>query len=644
MGKLHGDQRDAIRELVDAGMSNHDIAREVTQRTGRPTTAPQVNGYRNVLTGVANGPKDPAAAASVHRGFETPAANKTPSPGASAGAGASEDGFTSMAGGLDEFAATQDPATVWYDVYRDEPANGYVGRMAVFTIQLLAEKFGQGLYRVDKFYNGRLIGRRDKLRISVGGPPKFEDGRLAAPHMAAQGRPYLEPSPYGYNPYNPYGYQQQGYGPTPVQQQDPTQQFRNIAAVANDMAARMMPPANAADQGTGAFRESLAFANQVMANQNQQGGGSNSFIQTFLATQQTQFTQQLQAEREKRDTERAAEKEARIAETARLKQEAADRLELERERARIAEEGRTKEYERQKERDREYYTNLMAIHTKKAEDVAEMKDGIAGQIAALQTELEDKARIAKEHYDGLYQLQKQGLADQKAMQDELFNERKKALESQRTDGLLARTIDNGLNRLGTSFDRVATLRAVKELPAGERTVLLNALAGLNGNGNGHALGNGNGSNGNGSTNGNGHKEDAVVDSPGGGGDFRQAAIDKVLSSDFFKTLQDEWATYIDAGPDFGPEPFVVMFMQWVQKSPNMATFAAYMIPRPWKVIHDLMRPKLSVRAAETFAKPDAEKFYEMFRRLLNANLKVVAQMALRMQQAQQQPAPSTSPV
>lgn len=661
MAKLSKEQRAVMEELYGSGMDTASIAREVTLRTNKPTTSAQVNGYRNVYYGVANGPKmvSPAAVGAPGAGAPAAGAPKVAAPKPQPAAGAQEaipPSFAPSPRELDTFDANRAGAAidVYYEVYRlDSPVIGYIGRIeGEFSTQILADKAGIGRYRVDKYATnglggGKFLGRWNEIQIAIGGPPRFIDGRPMTPFGAGASpgmRMEMPGAGYGYGGAPFYGGAAMphpyGYGPTPVMG-NPTQQFKDIFEVAQGMATRMAPAAP--DPGAAAVNQSLQFAQQLMAQQGQGGNAMNGFLQLFLSQQQAQFTQQLQAERDRRQTEIAEAQKSRDAELARIREEANHRLEMERERARIEKEARDREYERGKERDREYFTQLMAINDKKMGDVADMKKDIEASAAALQQELEDKVKFHQGHYEALYNLQKDSQTAQFKLQEALLEERKKALASQNTESVIAKTLDTGLSQIGAVVNRVTTIKALKELPAAEREAVIKALGGANGNRLlDHA--NGNGANGNGTGNGNGHKEDPVDNL--GTGDFRQEAITKILDSGFFKTLQDEWATYIEAGPEFGPEPFVVLFMQWVQKSPNMAMFATYMIPRPWKAIHELMAPKLSAGNAAIFAKPGASVFYETFRTLLRDNMKVSAMMAKRVlaAQAQQQQAPQGSPV
>ena len=58
---------------------------------------------------------------------------------------------------------------VEFHVYRVEPNDGFLGVMAAdFSPEHLAQTFGGGVYRIDKFVNGRWVSRYDNQRICAG--------------------------------------------------------------------------------------------------------------------------------------------------------------------------------------------------------------------------------------------------------------------------------------------------------------------------------------------------------------------------------------------------------------------------------------------------------------------------------------------
>lgn len=625
MPKLSQEQRTLIEQGIDVKLPSPTIAEQVTRQTGKATSSQQVNGYRNVYLGYANGrhPKVAAGQPPPAPGQKPPAAGAPPPP-----ANPAEAGWTAPAGKqtADPFFSGPTVIRTYYAIYRKDPAHGYIGRIegvtdAPFNEEDFSKLVGDGLYDVHRYSNDRWSGSKTDLRITKGIPPKFLDGRVAAPTQG--NRAWLE---------NPY--QQQGAGgwPPPA---DPTNQFRNIFDVAKGMCQTMIPAQDPAAGHNMAVSESLKFASAVI-NQREAGagagGGMSQFFQTFLAENAADRRATVAARvEERKDAEaRHARDMDRMRDEAKLREDAAQK-DFDR-RRQIDKD----EEDRRRERDKEFWGQIHKIDEKRAEQVTELKASIDGQATAMQAELDQKVEVARQHYDDLYTIRREGIDREKVLTDEIHTIRKLNLETKSSEGALAHAVEKGIDRLGSTIDRIGTLKAVKELPPEERQTVLKLLNNSNGNGNG----NGNGHNGNGH-NGNGHADNnpagGDVANDAGPGDFRKDAVDKVLGSPFFTTLQDEWATYIEAGAEFGPEPFVAMFVQWTQKSPNMMVFAGFMIPRGWEKIFDIMKPKLSAKNLKVFESPGAKPFYETFRRLLYANIKVLANYAAK-KVAEEQPA------
>ena len=109
----------------------------------------------------------------------------------------------------------------------------------------------------------------------------------------------------------------------------------------------------------------------------------------------------------------------------------------------------------------------------------------------------------------------------------------------------------------------------------------------------------------------------------------------MLKSDFFNSLQEEWGVHIESGR--GAAMFTVTFLQWMNKSLNMVMFATYMVPRPWNVMVETMRPHLDSKVLKIFQTKEAETFYSEFVNNINQNMKLQAGYAAQMLSGQGAP-------
>lgn len=291
------------------------------------------------------------------------------------------------------------------------------------------------------------------------------------------------------------------------------------------------------------------------------------------------------------------------------------------------------EFERRKEQDQQFQQTLRSIEGDRSKDqearVARVEEAAKDTQEAVSKELNDNVETIKTFYEGIHAKDQENIAAERKHNREMFEMQQKHLESQNSNGLLGSTIKDVADKIGTVTDRAMTFKAIERMSPEARDLLKNSNLGqqlLNGNGNG---------NGNGRSNGNGNAGSAATSA--GGGDvennFGRAEVEKVLKSQFFKTLQEEWAMHVQSGR--GATMFTHAFLTYMKTSPNMVLFANFMTPRSWEVMLKEMEGHLSVEVAKVFNTEQAVAFYDDFMNLLVSNVRYSLEYAKKAVDAMQ---------
>lgn len=661
-GKLTEEAKDIIGRGIGANLPLETIQAQVLEQTGKNYTKKQIHGYKNILTGIANGPKvtlggvAPITPAGIVLQTSAPPPPGTPPPLTKPNPAPPYAETFPQAPAASALPPEELPPVqthnvrVEYDVYRKDPSHGYIGRIQAshaepMGAKLIGEKLGDGLYDIYKYVNGQRGGHPwMDVRVSGHGAPRYLNGQTA------MGSPYHRLSfdgQYGQQNFQGQG-QGQPWGPGNPNLQDPTTQFHNIYNVADKMAERM-GGRNGGNEAAAAVNSSLGFANNFLQQQQQQaataGAGNKEFLQQWMVMQDRKGEEEgRRRAQEKQDREQAWEKERTRT------QEDFDRRETAREQEYKRQKDRDEaEATRRKDQDREFFSQIRTMEKERADNltastkeaetarterVNEIKDDLKNQGEAVKAELKDQVETIQSFYEGQHKAKSELLQETKRHNEQIFELQKKNLEDKQTDGVIARTVSGALEKVSSGFERAMTMKTINELPEGERGKLLMALNHLQPNGNGAA--NGNGAPANESHNGTEQGGIDVAEQLG------QASIDKVLKSDFFQSLQEEWAVDVEGG--MGPYMFVGTFMQYMKQSPSMFFFGKWLVPRPWTTTIEVMRPHLKTAVRKVFETKEAGTFYEEFRILLNDNVRLSMQQASEVIRAKGvQPTPEARP-
>ncbi len=614
-GKLTTEQRELIKQHIAAGIPAVEVARLVTETTGKITTGQQVNGYKNVITGVAGSRPGQGTAG----GF--PQQTTVPLEGSKKNPGMSPEGFTQpmmpTGAGADGFSVQAAQVKYEYDIYRTTPQHGFLARVgAPFGPDTLAEQFRDGVYDIHKIANGRAVQTYIGQRVSGHGPPRFKNGMVApgsSPYVHMEG-PHGTPPyspPYGYPPQHQQGYP---YGPTPIQQ-DPSQQLRSIAEVADRMASKMTPPQDPAQSHMAAVNASLGFASQLINKHDSAGNGISEWFRTWAM-------QQAEDRKAERVTERERSKEDATAQEARWAHEREvmeDKAKIEREKIREdfdRQKALDKEnHERQMERDREWSRQQKDLQESRDKILFEKMEDLKQLPEAMQAELDEKVALVKDHNGELLKIHMRGVDDQRRHNTQMYDLQMKNMESQKGDGLIAKTIQMSVDKISATADRALLIKTIKDMPPEERKQLVPILDRLSGgpgtSGNGDASGTANGS----ASAGDALKKTQEVNMDG---DFGRGEVDKVLKSKFFRTLQEEWGLHVASKR--GPFMFCRTFITYMNTSASMVLFANYMIVRSWDKMLETMGPNLDAKTKKIFETPEAKEFFDEFTTLLNDNI------------------------
>lgn len=530
--------------------------------------------------------------------------------------------------------------TITYKVYREEPTNeGLLGEhVDPFGETELAKLYGSGLYRIQRFTPGNPNPAQTMVRVSSNyGPPKYGNrqnnpgyGRFGAP------RPWMSRSQDSR--------EEEGVNDPQFDRPRMIDYARHSpASDATAAAIKIMGDMN------------LKALEQVETARKQ---GPDTFITRYFQDESTRMKDQI-AEQRRVDEQRRKEDEERNERRAkdadrehqRRQDDEEKRHARELEKLRIESENRQKateaerkmlldleekrrqvdkeDYKRREEQlERELKQNReeqRAREERIEKQLNEMREQAQAQIQDAQEKLEKELTREREQLDRELKLKEKHLEKEHELNKEILDVKKAQLESQGTNEVL-QVVNNLINRFSGALKEVVELKKVEAsaalAPEAQAAAVVSSMGDkkqeepkeqtapqpeaapaatqVNGNGNGQGAHVG---------------EERPM----------QETVQQMVGQKFFQEVLDEWALHVKTGQD--ATTFVNMYMNWMndpadpegRKATSM--FANFMAPRPWKVLYEIMKPKLKKEVIEVFETKEAEDYYETFRGLVTESIR-----------------------